>query len=132
MKVILIAMVAAMFAMGCRHHSMGFRAYFCTTSLKADKHYLYIDNVKQGVLPVVESVPEVDQAYNNDGILFAALTGGKHTVEVKDSGGKVIFSEVLKVRRVAGSASVSSIVKNPAWDTRVKVKDDQLVLALIY
>jgi hypothetical protein len=132
MRRISILLVMVILLQGCEHETHGFHAYFCTTSGPGSKHYLYINEVKKGELPFTKQVPDAVDAHEQGNTLYTALPPGKHSVEVRDEDGTIVFAETLKVRRRSGSTTISSTVKDPRWDTRVRIDDDQLVVELVY
>jgi hypothetical protein len=125
--VITIILQSCMFS-----HSHGYHAYFCTTTPSDEKRYLFIDEKEIGVLPYTKDVPECEEMPSHKHAVYTKLSAGEHLVEIKTADGFVLFTEELEVERRKGSSSISSIVEKPGWDTRVKVKDDQIVIELIH
>jgi hypothetical protein len=93
---------------------------------------VYVNEKKVGELPFNEIVPECEQMPSSDHAIYVSLPAGEHLVEIKNEKGEVMFSENLEVERTKGSASISSRVENPEWDTKVKVKDECLVIELVH
>jgi hypothetical protein len=113
-------------------HSQGYHAYFCTTTPSHEKRFLFIDDRKVGELPYTADVPECDEMPLHKLTVYAPLSAGEHLVEIKTPGGDILFSEELEVERRKGSSSISSTVEKPGWDTKVKIKDDRLVIELVH
>lgn len=131
-KILFILFLAILLEACMFTHSYGYNAYFCTTTPSTGKRFLYINDKQVGELPYGTEIPGCDEMPAPKLGLHIALSSGEHLVEIKNAKGAVLFSEELEIHRRKGSASVSSTVENPGWDTRVKIKDDCLVIGLMY
>lgn len=131
-KIFFILLMAVLLQSCMFGKSQGYHAYFCTTTGSDEPRFLYIDKKKVGELPYTSKVPECEEMPSQKSAVYAALSAGGHLVEIKTADGEVVFSEELEVERRKGASSISSIVEKPGWDTRVKIKDDCLVIELIH
>lgn len=131
-KIIFFLFVAIILQSCMSGRSHGYHAYFCTTTDSDKQRFLYVDEKKIGELPYTMEVPECEEMPSAKFAVYTALSAGEHLVEIKTADGEVIFSEELEVERRRGASSISSTVEKPGWDTRVKIKDDCLVIELIH
>lgn len=131
-KIFLFLIIAIILQSCMFSHSHGYHAYFCTSTPSDEKRYLFVDEKEIGVLPYTQEVPECEEMPSDKYAVYTKLSAGEHLVEIRTAEGKIIFAEELEVQRRSGSSSISSTVEKPGWDTRVKVKDDQIVIELIH
>jgi hypothetical protein len=133
MKQILLFSIAAFVFQSCMFtNSHGFHAYFCTTTPSDEKRFLFVDEKMIGELPYAQAAPECEEMPSEKQGVYIALSSGNHLVVIKTANGEVIFSEELEVERKMGSSSISSTVEKPGWDTKVKIKEDCIVIELIH
>ena len=101
------------------------KASFWKKSETAETHYLYIDDVKKGILPFLPaSVTTPGNEIVQQQGLSVILKPGNYDILVKDSSGNIFCEGTLFLKRTAGSKEISASWENDQCMVQVLYNDD--------
>ena len=106
--------------------------FFCTTTPSRSERYLFVDREKIGLLPYSEYAPDCEELPSKKHAIYSNLKAGKHTIEVKDNIGKVLYSSKLKFKKNFNSTNISASTTKSRWSTKIKSIDDCIVVEIIH
>jgi len=112
--------------------SQSMDVFFCTTTPSSGQRYLFVDRENIGILPYTSIAPGCEELPSKKHAIYSNIRSGKHTIEVKDSLGKILYSSKLKIRKRFNSTSISAAAKKPKWSTKIKSRDGCVVVQIIH
>ncbi|MFL9485284.1 hypothetical protein ACI6Q2_21055 [Chitinophagaceae bacterium LWZ2-11] len=104
----LLALAAVLLLSDCDEKPGNFKAYFWTRSEKGTTNYLYINEVRKGVLPYMDRAPLCDDGPSKKEALFVLLPSDKYVISVKDSLGNIKFMGDLKLWTSRNNTSIDA------------------------
>ncbi len=106
--------------------------FFCTTTPSRDQRYLFVDKENIGILPYAEMAPGCEELPSKKQALYSNIRSGKHTIEVKDSIGKILYSSRLKISRRTNLTNISASTNGTRWSTKIKSRDGCIVVEIVH
>ncbi len=106
--------------------------FFSTTTPSRSERYLFVDKENIGRLPYIDIVPDCEELPSRKKALYSNISSGKHTIEVKDSLGTILYSSRLKIKSNTNSTSITASTKKNRWRTRIKNQDECVVVEIIH
>lgn len=112
--------------------SQSMDVFFCTTTPSRNDRYLFVDKENIGILPYTEYAPGCEELPSKKHAIYASVRSGKHTIEVKDSIGKILYASKIKIKKRFNSTSISASTKMAKWSTKIKSRDGCVVVQIMH
>jgi hypothetical protein len=131
-KIFTLSLIVIIFSSCSDEFNQSMDVFFCTTTPSRSERYLFVDKENIGILPYAEVTPGCEDLPSKKQAIYSNIRSGKHTIEVKDSLGKILYSSKLKIRKRFTSTNISASTKGTRWSTKIKSRDGCIVVEIIH
>jgi hypothetical protein len=120
-KPIIFILAIAAFVSSCKKEKMTMNTFYYTSTTETSALTLFIDDVNEGVLPVIDEKPDPNSATQKATALHIPVPSGSHRVEARKADGTVVSSSKMTFTEhkmgCGGSIGGSSVSANGGNET---------------